>query len=395
MRHARRLLVLLLALVALDQLVLFTVLRDDELFGVRVAPFAPPFFTDHQEGRVRAAKRRLAKDGETAARSFLDPHLGWCPRPNSTTAKGLYAFDVFGGRASDRPFPETSAAGVRRVVAVGCSFTRGDEVPGDQTWAAYLHDGRGDLDLANLGMGGYGLDQAQLRFVRDGLPLAPDEAWIGWVPSVTLRMTTTFPPCMGHYSGAAVFKPRYELVDGQLVLVPMPTPNLAKYVAAFDRPEELYAQLLAHDHWVQRSPLAYAPRGSSIWHRTALGRLALTRLERGDRNAHPYLLDEADPVRALTIAVLRRFAEDARAAGVVPRLLILPGQSDLAAAASGERPWQGVVDAVADLMDHCDPTDALIEAGAVDDRSAWMDGWHYAPSANRVVAEAIAATWLD
>ena len=315
MRRFRRPLLVLGVLLLLDVLINVTVLADGQVFGVRVAPFSPPLFTEHQEQRIERARAQLAR-GEMDG--FVDADLGWCPRTE----------------------------GMRRIVAVGCSFTRGDEVASDEGWVARLHDGRDDVDLANLGMGGYGLDQARLRMVRDGLPLAPDEVWLGWTPAVSYRVTTVFPPCLRHESGSAAFKPRYRIdAAGELELVPMPVRDLPDFVAAFDEPERLYRTLLATDDWVARSPETYATYGESWWHFSAAGRFVATVLERGERDPYASLRDPEFGLVALVTAILRGFADDARTGGVTPRLVILPSHPDLVAASKGERPWAAVVDA--------------------------------------------------
>tara|TARA_R110002096_G_scaffold191185_1_gene372566 strand:+ start:3115 stop:4290 length:1176 start_codon:yes stop_codon:yes gene_type:complete len=391
MRRFRRPLLVLGVLLLLDVLINVTVLADGQVFGVRVAPFSPPLFTEHQEQRIERARAQLAR-GEMDG--FVDADLGWCPRADSEL--GLYAYDVNAARRSSRPFPDTSTEGMRRIVAVGCSFTRGDEVASDEGWVARLHDGRDDVDLANLGMGGYGLDQARLRMVRDGLPLSPDEVWLGWTPAVSYRVTTVFPPCLRHESGSAAFKPRYRFnAAGELELVPMPVRDLTDFVAAFDEPERLYRTLLATDDWVARSPEAYATYGESWWHFSAAGRFVATVLERGERDPYPSLLDSEIGLATLVTAILNGFADDARARNVRPRLVILPSHPDLVAASKSERPWAAVVDAVRDHMDVCDTTDALLAAGAHQDDAYWASGGHYSAQANAVVADALAATWLD
>jgi hypothetical protein len=391
MGRLRRPLLVLGVLLLLDVLANMAVLSDGQLFGVRIAPFAPPLFTEPQERRIERARTHLAR-GELGG--FVDADLGWCPQAD--TERQYFAYDAHAARRSSRPFPEASAIGVRRIVAVGCSFTRGDEVDAKEGWTAHLHDNRDDLDLANLGMGGYGLDQARLRMVRDGLPLAPDEVWMGWTPAVSYRVTTVFPPCLRHESGSAAFKPRYRLnPGGELELLPMPTPDLASFVASFDDPDALYRSLLETDDWVARSPEAFAPYGDSWLHYSTVGRFGLTVMERGGRDPYASLSDPDSGLAQLLTAILRGFALDADAAGVKPRLVILPARPDLVAASEGERPWAAIVTALGSVMDVCDTTDALLAAGAHEDGAFWARGGHYSARAHAIVAEAIARTWLD
>lgn len=77
--------------------------------------------------------------------------------------------------------------GRRRVVCSGDSFTLGYGVGDEQTWCAAL-GARAPLETVNMGQGGYGIDQAYLWYVRDGLPLRPDVHLFAFVLSDFHRM---------------------------------------------------------------------------------------------------------------------------------------------------------------------------------------------------------------
>jgi hypothetical protein len=98
-----------------------------------------------------------------------DPLIGWSL---GTLGKDepLYYSNRFAIRCSIEDYLRHKAANnieilpeMYDVICIGNSFTHGDEVKCEETWASYLADMR-SLQVLNLGVGGYGIDQAGLRF---------------------------------------------------------------------------------------------------------------------------------------------------------------------------------------------------------------------------------------
>jgi lysophospholipase L1-like esterase len=94
-----------------------------------------------------------------------DDTLGYVPRPGYATPKGYNApdirFDAEGFRiAGDGPAP-----GGPPILAVGDSYTFGEEVNNGETWPALLQ-ARTGARVLNAGVAGYGFDQIVLRAER-------------------------------------------------------------------------------------------------------------------------------------------------------------------------------------------------------------------------------------
>jgi len=396
----RLLLGLAVALLA-DQTVQWLCLSDGLWEGRQVAPFDPPLFNTEQ----RASLERLAffADGQEPIRGNVrfDAQLGWAPQPGSD--RGTYSYDEHGARRDGTPlspFAERAAraaAGVFRVVTIGCSFTHGDEVEPGQTWAARLEAHVPGLEIANLGVGAYGLDQALLRLQRDGLELQPDAVWLGWVPDVTLRVTTLYPPACRHQELAVSCKPRFLLDDlspdgSGLRLVQNPAASVQALADLLFDQRAFLEVIGRHDLWVQRHPLAYAPHGSHWTSWFAVSRLYLTREEGHGREAARWLLDDGSEPSRLVEALVRRTAEVARAAGAGFRLLVLPSRRDLRERAAGPTPWAAVCARLeAAGIEVLDTTAALLALDALEDDALWQSGGHYGPGLNEAVAGALAA----
>jgi hypothetical protein len=391
-RWRRRLVLAVAGALLADQAVQWTVLRDGWLLSRRLAPFDPPLFCAEQvEARERlAALARGERPAGPPRNVRLDPELGWAPQPGSDA--GDFRYDAAGARVGAAgPLPAARAPGVRRVVAVGCSFTHGDEVAGGQTWCSLVDAARADLELANLGVGGYGADQALLRLRRDGLPLGPDEAWFGLLPAAAPRVTTLYRPAERHQDPSTGFKPRFVPDGDGLRLVPCPAPSVEAALRLLTD-QEAFAQACREDAWVARWPAAYAPRGSHPAHWFAAARLLLSRLEAGGRDGAESLRDPASETHRLLAALVLQLRDDARRAGAGFRLLLLPDRGALRAAAAGDPPWAGLVRRLRDAgVAVTDLVPALAATGALQDDRLWRPGGHWGPELHAVAARELAA----
>ncbi|MBI1380278.1 MAG: hypothetical protein GC161_04235 [Planctomycetaceae bacterium] len=335
-----------------------------------MAPFDPPLFVPSQRaavGLLRGIEFGRPWGGDVVG---YDGELGW-----QTFGPD---YGKLGERLSERG-PRSPNA--RRVALIGCSFTHGDEVEAEQTWAHHLAELRPDLDPWNLGVGGYGLDQAVLRLERVAAELQPDEIWIGLMTSALPRLLSLYRPAENHWSGAVAFKPRVRWESGTLVDVPCAADSPETLLALLGSAERFWTATGALDQFVARAPLAYAPRGSHWTHRSGIARLALTWHESRLRpTLAARLADPEGELRGLTRALVAR----AGRAGQGPvRVLVVPSRGDLADPAPG---FDGLLEQLrADGHLVHDLSRALIASP-----SDWRPGGHYGPEQNLAVAEALA-----
>src|SRR5262245_53135815 len=161
-RVALRALVVLAALAGGDWLLGRLVLSDGLFLGRPVAPFDPPLFSSSQRGALARIEKELASAEPSAGKH--DAELGWCNRPES--GFGEFRYDWAGARIGAVPLARDKVPGVRRAVAVGCSMTHGEEVGAADSWCARADALSDGLEVANLGVAAYGIDQALLRLRR-------------------------------------------------------------------------------------------------------------------------------------------------------------------------------------------------------------------------------------
>ncbi len=120
----------------------------------------------------------------------------------------------------------TAPAGKKRVICSGDSFTLGYGVDDPKTWCALLATDAPSLETVNMGQAGYGLDQAYLWYLRDGLQLKPQVHVFSFITDDFRRMQTD------RFGGFP--KPQLSVDSSGVVHtvgVPVRTPGLGPFTA--------------------------------------------------------------------------------------------------------------------------------------------------------------------
>jgi len=355
-----------------------------------------------------------ALDAERLA-SFLagtfSPELGWEPVPGATgedragEVVARFRIDEVGARRAPDGAPAPT------VAAFGDSYVFCRQVDDDETWASVIGRDHG-IGVMNLGVGNYGVDQALLRYRRTTLPDTVTTIVVGFVPETICRVASVWKHWM-EFGNTFGFKPRFVLDGDELVLEDNPVrsaadfADLARIVAAIGERDPFRAsrfRSLQFRGSYLVSFLRHPVRHASVLIAVTRGRLdtpdgprlapaafdrAFARIMRDNiRASHRAYRDAAS--RALLVAILDRFAHDARERGHDVLVCVIPQLFDLVEARGAESSYRPFYRDLADRLPVVDATDALrahpIASLYVHDRY----GGHLSPFGNRVVAEVIA-----
>jgi hypothetical protein len=242
-------------------------------------------------------------------------------RPRGSTPDGLYQANAEGARAAaDRIYGERSPPGRLRLLTVGDSFTHGDGVGIEDTWQRDLERRRADLDVVNLGVPGYGTDQAYLRWHRDGARLNPHFALLGiWPEDIcrNLNVVRFFLQPAGGFGFLS--KPRFVLADGRLETLNEPVLEGEPLVRALTDPAS--APLLRHDYWAIPGDLEPRP-----WQHMRVARAVATvanLYHRRELRERLYAGRDASGIE-VTVAIAEAFRRDAESNGAVPLVVLIP-----------------------------------------------------------------------
>jgi lysophospholipase L1-like esterase len=329
-------------------------------------------------------------DGNTYLR--FDQHLGWAPAPSFVRRSSGQVFRTNSiGMRAEREYPWDAPAGVSRIAAFGDSFTYCTEVTQTACWVPQLESAWPNTEILNYGVPGYGPDQAWLRYQRDGQAYQPCAVLIGYFVEDIDRVVSRFRPFTSPDDSVIMSKPRFLLDGDGLALLPsgVTTPSQVEDVAWVEQ------TLGAHDAWFFPGTFVESPFDRSRLirlARTAAYRHARAALER-DTDSYP-LYDDQQEAYQVTGRILIEFAEQVRAAGATPVVIVFPGERDIVGYQRGVRVYDRLLSWLAeedvptvDLMD--------VLSGELEHQSIgelFGEGRHYSASGNAVVARALAKT---
>lgn len=276
-----------------------------------------------------------------AGRIQWHPRWGWMNRPGERTNEG------YTSTVNERGQRSTGPVGAGEIVVIGDSFTFGDEVDDDQSFAWILQE-RAGASVTNLGTFGYGLDQMLLRLRDNEDALHPRVVVLCLDGPVVLRNVLDWD----------VWKrPRFGLQGGRLIEPNLPMPSPAE--ALRDRP------------WLATWDVI------SLWREVASNPLRDDALSRA--YGHALLAELNTSIRAMgatPLVVWLPMPQDITRAGVMPTV-----GRDIARSAPA------TADAFVDLSPALVP---LAAAGVPIQRQV-----HWTPEAHLAIAEALAMTLAE
>jgi len=317
------------------------------------------------------------------------PSLGWSIKQNGR-------FDIHHsnslGIRSSREYTQKPPVNTLRISAFGDSFTHCDGVNNEETWEAILENDDPPLEVMNFGVWGYGLDQAYLRYLEDGLKYKPHVVFIGFMTENIFRHVNVFRPFyMRQNTAMPLTKPRFTINDNRLNLLPNPMHGLEGYAQFLSHPKPTLSALGLHDyHYLLRynsSPFDFSStvRLLTITVNTIRNRFREDIIINGYYN-------ETSEAFIITKKLFDNFYENVIDNGSIPIILIFPYDKDITRF-HNDRTKQ-----YTPLLEHFDSKayryidlmDAFVDVGekyTVKDLFAFAG--HFSPLANKLIARHI------
>ncbi|HEX9368837.1 MAG TPA: SGNH/GDSL hydrolase family protein [Vicinamibacterales bacterium] len=307
-----------------------------------------------------------------------DAVLGWSLRPGFRSS--LCTIDADGLRR-DRERPPPVAPAVE-VATYGDSFTFGGDVADRDAYPEALARQEPRIAVANYGVPAYGLDQAFLRYQRDGRGSHPQVVVIGFMSENIRRNVSVFRPFYQPVSLLPLAKPRYVPGEHEPYLLANPLPRLDDYRQLLAHPAETLSRLGQHDFFYRTRP-----RAGSFDSSAAVRLVKLASEQLGPGRASRFYAADSEAFR-VTTELFTAFYELALRDGAQPVIVIFPERGDLAIWRSAGikryapllRFFAGKGYRVVDAM-------AALDAAGRDRPIADLVPSHYSPLANQLVAE--------
>lgn len=360
--------------------------RDGRLLGRQLPPFATALSCE----QARAVQDRLeALAAGQPSESSFDAGLGWTNRPAQPAGSAVEGFNSIGGRGR-REYAAVPPAGVLRIVSFGDSFTHCAQVGWADSWQAQLEAADPTLEAINLGVNGYGTDQALLRFRALGPGLRPQVVCIGIMLDNLMRNVNRYRPALYSAGGFPYCKPRFLLAGDALELLPTGIASERELLLAI-ADGSIVERMRAHDAWADPD----LPAG--LWRSTSV-RVAALLARRGARRYRDLWLQPEGEARRVTLAILASFHREALQAGAMAApVLVWPAKADLdGLVRHGDSYWHGpLVEALERQDIPCLDLARPLAAAAVasGDLEALYSGQHLSRAGNGVVAKAL-SLWL-
>ena len=158
---------------------------------------------------------------------IYDRDLGWAPKPNARSINGHYRYNSMGIRSPDE-YSLTPPEGTLRIMILGDSFTHSSDVSYEESWGYQLENNLNmsgiKAEVLNLGVGGYGMDQAYLYWKKSGRRFSPHIVIFGFMAYNVKRNVNIFRAVMYPQEENFFSKPRFIYHNNALKLINSPTP---------------------------------------------------------------------------------------------------------------------------------------------------------------------------
>jgi len=323
----------------------------------------------------------LADQENTYAGSFLiaDPVLGWDVGAGRTSHEGLYASSADGIRSADPEYSYKKIPALRRVALIGDSYTFGTSIKFEDTWGQNLQRKLGaDFQVLNFGVGGYGVDQAYLKYLNKVRDWNPEIVIFGLITHDLHRSEVVYPFISFPTWRFPFSKPRFLLLNDGLVPGNQPLPS-PESIFSMPRIDELPA--------IDLEPRYFPADWKWHWY----DHLYIVRFVVSLTPNWPSARKTStnDRIR-LNTAIIREFVNSATTHDSRPVAVFFPsfgaGEMDLHRDGSAaSHPAQQVLsDAGIDYLDLTGCLQSLPRTQALA-----SDGTHYSPAANVLVADCL------
>ncbi len=317
-------------------------------------------------------------------RHTFDPYLGWVLEKDDALYTGVGAQGI----RNNRIYSAKPEEDVKRIVVMGDSFAYGSEVALEDTWTQLLENDSLNTEVLNFGVSAYGLDQSYLRYVSEAKNFHPDTVIVVHNSYQTLRLLTVYYAFRDHSNYARV-KPRFLLKQDELRLQQQPFKHEDDYNHLLHDTANTLKLLGKYDGVYQSryyaGPLDVLP---SV-------RLVKVLYHHWFRSSTSYdaIRSPDNEMNKIAFRLMHKYKKAVTDNGSTILIGLFPTNQDIANALEGEDPSYAVmrnflekeeidyVDLMAPLLAYAKTQESV--------NNLFMEGGHYAPEVNRIVANYI------
>jgi len=243
-----------------------------------------------------------------------------------------------------------------------------------------------NLEVLNFGVGGFGLDQAYLRYLKDGYQYKSHITLIGFMSENIYRNVNTFRPFYNPKTGVPLAKPRFIISNNKLSLVPNQFNEVHEYKNLLQYPQEVLHKLGINDYYFQNR------YSSNIFDWSPIVRLIKILINiagnksYGDGIITNGYYDENSEAFIITKRIFDQFHSEVINNNSIPIIVIFPDEGDVVRYRREKTKRYSPVLSYFDSMGYryIDIMDAFDNSDIED-----LFVGHYSPAGNRLVAKYI------
>jgi len=322
-------------------------------------------------------------ENERKATIIYDENTGWALRPNSTRQAGSFTINA-GGLRSRVDYDQHPRHDTLRIAAFGDSFVAGTGVNDEQVWVKRLEVELKRLGMRvealNFGVGGFGMDQAYLRWQKLGRAYNPDLVLFAFQPENLDRNVNVFRPLYYKRVEVPFSKPRFLLQDDKLALYNVPTLPTAEL-------KQVYSSFASHPLAAYEAHYESHEFVSQWWAPSRLASFinALVQSHGGARLDYGTGSERGE----LGKAIVDAFAESVKSGGAEFFVVHLPQREHLQNLRDGKAsPFSYLLNYINENYRFVDMVDHL--GSQYTERKYWDATHHYGPEINHLVARIVA-----
>ena len=316
---------------------------------------------------------------------IYDSDLGWTYRPStdssSSSFSNIHNQDGIRAASVETVYKPSPPPHHLRIAIFGDSFSHGDGVPFSRTWGDKLEKSLTSLgvkaQVLNFGVGGYGMDQAYLRYKKVGKQFSPHIVIFGFAVENMLRNLNIFRNIYKRTQrGIILSKPKFILGQNSLKIVNQPTidPDLIPHILS-----NLATSDLGH-HETFYSTAQYE---SQWWHASKMICLVYATFQK----LKLITFSPQSEASQLTIQIIQKFRDEVEYNGGVFVVVHLPPKTHLPRYINeGSFKYEDMLRRLADLTNLVRPESNLVkqaDESSID--SLYED--HYSPLGHEIIAE--------
>jgi len=281
------------------------------------------------------------------------------------------------------------------LATFGDSFTHCDQVKHHETWQTYL-SGLLKADVYNFGSSGHGTDQVYLKFLSHYPKVKTPIVTLGLITENINRIVNVYRPFYYPKTLLWFTKPRFKLVNNQLVLLENPIKNMEEYVRKLREPSFIKS-LGKNDWWYGKNnhpklqfPYSKILFNKRIWLEAYYGK-GNQRVD--DMSPRPWEnLWKEKRATELMFKIMESFVQKTKSNLATPILMVLPMKHEVIYFFNQKT----LSEKVSIILTHCqtkgylcfEAISALANSmNSVEEIETLYKG-HFSPKGNRIIAKA-------